>query len=109
MSTIYDKIKERLEKFPDFRERRFREKYLVILSLRQIGLENKERQLTNAELVDFAHTYTSYDRLWRKCLLDNPGLRGNDWEDRREYEETTMLGLGYEPDFFNNVRRLKAL
>jgi hypothetical protein len=97
---MYEEIKTKLQNFPDFRERRFRVKYLAKLALRSCGLENKEETknaLTLEELADFAQSYTSYDRIWRKVLNENEELRGKDWEDRREYEEKTQLDLGYDP------------
>ena len=110
--TIYDTIKEKLESYPDFRERRFRVKYLAKLALRSCGLENKEETknaLTIQELADFAHTYTSYDRLWRKCLNENEHLRGKDWNDRRIYEEQAQINLGYEAGYRSDIKKLATL
>ena len=113
MTTIYDIIKTKLTDFPDFRERRFREKYLVKLALRSCGLENKEETknaLTIQELADFAHTYTSYDRLWRKCLNENEHLRGKDYTpDKDRLEQETMLSLGYEGNHFQDIKKLQTL
>jgi len=95
---MYEEIKNKLKDFPQFRERRFRVKYLVILALRSCGLEDnyKENRLLIDELAEFAQSYTSYDRIWRKVLNENQELRGKDWEDRREYEEKEQVKLGYE-------------
>src|SRR3990167_3878921 len=115
--TIYDTIKDKLEDFPQFRERRFREPYLVKLALRDRNLEEKEvfylgdnkYELTLRELADFAHTYTSYDRLWRKCLNENEHLRGKDWNDRRIYEEQAQINLGYEAGYRSDIKKLATL
>ena len=110
--SISDIIKEKLENFPQFRERRFREPYLVKLALRSCGLENKEETknaLTIQELADFAHTYTSYDRLWRKCLNENASLRGLDWSDRKIYEQKTQINLGYEVGYHSDIKKLATL
>src|SRR3990167_11477875 len=110
--TIQNIIKEKLEQNISFRERRFREPYLVKLALRSCGLENKEETknaLTIQELADFAHTYTSYDRLWRKCLNENEHLRVKDWNDRRIYEEQAQINLGYEAGYRSDIKKLATL
>lgn len=102
---MYEEIRQKLMSFPEFRERRFRERYLCKLALRNCGCEEKflKSILTLDELADFAHTFMSYDRIWRLVLKENPELRGQDYglEDGTKaiLEEQKMLKLGYEPGF----------
>lgn len=92
---ILGKIKD----FPDFRERRFRSKYLAKLALRVTGLENKERILTLEELAEFAQAYGSYERIWRLVLKENPNIRGSDYGNddgtKKELEVVKQRQLGY--------------
>jgi hypothetical protein len=108
---MYEEVLQKLKNFPDFRERRFRSKYLSILALRNLNLEDKykDKTLTLEELAEFALTYASYERAWRKCLQDNETVRGTDWEEKQVLEERKMLELGYEVNYHDNVAKLKTL
>lgn len=99
MKTINQIVEEKLEKFPEFRERKNRAKYLSILALRDLNLEAKQKieMLTLEELADFAMKYGSYERSWRDCLLNNPSLRGKDYENKEVLEQEKLLSMGYEP------------
>jgi hypothetical protein len=98
MKTINQIVEEKLSAFPDFRERKHRAKYLSILALRDLGLEQKQKteMLTLEEMADFAMKYGSYERSWRDCLLNNPSLRGADYEaDKQRLMQEKLLELGY--------------
>ena len=45
--TIYNICKAKLENFPNFRERRFRGKYLAKLTLREMGIEDRYESKTD--------------------------------------------------------------
>lgn len=108
---MQNEVLQKLKNHESFRERRFRSKYLSILALRNLNLEAKykDKTLTLEELAEFATTYGSYERVWRKCLQENKDLRGTDWEDGKVLAEETMLKLNYETDYFNNIAKLKTL
>lgn len=98
--TNYELVKSKLENFPDFRERKWRGKYLAILALRETGLENrhKENQVIDiSEMAGFAIAYASLERAWRKVLKDFPALQGKDYNDKQALEEEKMLELEYVP------------
>ena len=98
MKTINQIVEEKLQNFPEFRERKNRAKYLSILALRDLNLEAKQKieMLTLEELADFAMKYGSYERSWRDCLLNNPSLRGKDYEaDKQRLMQEKLLELGY--------------
>lgn len=106
--TIKDKIKKKLEDFPQFRERRFRSTRLAILSLRDLDLEDKhkESRLTLEDLVAFAKKYDSYRHEWDKVMEENPELRGQDYGDKKIVEQEWQLAHGYEPGLPGDVKRL---
>ena len=109
---MYEEIKTKLQNFPQFRERRFRAEYLVILSLRNCGTEQKYKDntpFTLQELTDFALKFNSYDRIWRWVLRENKELRGSDYEDKKIYEEEAELKLGYEVGYHQDTLKLKTL
>lgn len=99
MKTINQIVEEKLEKFPDFRERKHRAKYLSILALRDLNLEAKQKieMLTLEELADFAMKYGSYERAWRDVLLHNVSLQGLDYNEKENLESNKLIEMGYEP------------
>ena len=107
-----EEIIQKLKDFPDFRERRFRVKYLVILTLRSLELEekyNKGEPLGFDEMAEFAVRYESYNRAWRQCLEENKDLQGQDYDDRKIYEQKKILSLGYEIGYHNNLKQAELL
>ena len=98
MKTINQIVEEKLFAFPEFRERKNRAKYLSILTLRDLGLEQKQKteMLTLEELADFAMKYGSYERSWRQILEHNKSLQGNDYFSKEELVKDKLLTLGYK-------------
>ncbi len=99
MRTLKAIIKEKLELYPSFRERRFRAKYLMKLALREMGCEKKYYsgiQLNEEQMVDFAKHYDSYRHEYDAVLKIYPSLRGSDYGDKDEYEQKKMIEFGYE-------------
>lgn len=99
---IYDKIKEKLENYPDFRERRFRRNRLAILALRDLDYENKVKDnipLTIEQLVEFASKYDSYRHEYDAVQRENKHLQGTDYEDGKILAQEKMLEFGYEPGY----------
>lgn len=79
----YKLVKEKLIKHPEYRERKGRDPFNVVLALRKIGLEATMSQtifnLKAEEMADFAVKFGSYSRWWRAVTEDCPELRGSDW------------------------------
>ena len=110
--TIYEEIKSKLEGHVGFRERRFRPKYLGILALRKLGLEerfNEGRALEMEDLVEFAKTYDSYRHEYDRVLAENESLRGTDYGDKDKVEQEAQIRLGYESGYRENVKKLETL
>lgn len=98
--NINEIVKDRLERFPPFRERGARGPYLSILALRHAGLEYNHQSnipFTTKQLSDFAISYASFERAWRQILAEpqNEKLRGKDYYDKVDLETKKMSELGY--------------
>lgn len=102
MKTIYSTIKDKLEADSDFRERRWRDKYLVDLILEKHGKYGMFVDINF--LPDFAKDYTSYERIWRQVLAENEDLRGDDYGDKEVLEQKEMLKLGYESGYNQKLK-----
>lgn len=97
-----------LKKEPRARERKNKNRAIanVILQpyLKGFGINgNKEI------MADMVGEILSLDRKWRKILEENPDLRGTDYEQKDILEQQAQINLGYEPDYKNNVAKLKTL
>lgn len=102
-------VKQKLEEFPDFRERRFRHKGLVRLALRECGIERKYTdgiQLTVNEMSDFAISYDSYRHAWTDCLRDYPELRGSDYKSKEALVQQHQMNLGYQPNHYQTKKEV---
>lgn len=105
--TYKEELKMKLIQHPTFRERRFRGKGLMILSLRHQKLEEVQLQgsLTIENLIDLAGTYDSYrhefDAVQREC----PELRGEDYDDKTKVVQEKLLEFGYEPGYQNDIKQ----
>lgn len=112
MTTIYDKIKEKLESHKDFRERRFRRDKLAILALRDLDYENKFKEkipLTLDQLAEFASKYDSYRHEYDAVMRDNQHLRGEDYEDGKILAQEKQIEFGYEPSHFKDKKTLSKI
>lgn len=103
---------EKLEKFPEFRERKNRDIYLAKWALRdteidtqvdgqwkKITLLDKQREgkmFTMGELGKFGIRFASLDRDWRDTLKMHSNLRGKDYDMKDELEERELKRLGYK-------------
>lgn len=96
----YDLIQTKLENFPEFRERKYRGKYLAILALRATGLEERHKEnrvIDISEMAGFAIAYASLERMWRKVTSEHKELQGKDYFEKGTLEEEKMLELEYTP------------
>lgn len=109
---VYDKIKSKLENFVEFRERRFRGKYLAKLALRDLGLEEKFESggLTNYdELVMFAQKYDTMRHEWDAVLRVNKDLRGQDYGDKKKLEQSKKIEFGYDYGYNQDLKLSKRI
>lgn len=59
-------VEDKLQKFPIFRERKERSKFLSLLAMRECELEDKFKtgQLTLDDIGSICVKYSSYERAW---------------------------------------------
>ena len=109
--TIYQEIKNKLEAHPQFRERRTRAKYLTILALRSLDLEEQHEagRLTLENLADFAGKYDSYRHEYDAVLKECEELRGSDYPDGKALAEAKQIEFGYSPSHFADVKNLQQI
>jgi hypothetical protein len=99
MTTIYTKIKQKLEENEHFRERSKRGVGLMRMSLRECGLIEKfdnNVALTLFELLEVAKKYDSYRHEWDSCTRDHINLRGMDYCDGKALSQNKQIEFGYE-------------
>lgn len=103
---IYEDIKNYIEQEPKGRERRNRDRAMVNLLLVKYPILT---EVPKDKLVDFAHDFESYTRIWRQVLSENINLRGLDYDTKRIVEENYQMNLGYTPGFEQSIRKLKTI
>ena len=106
--TIEQRVKNYLEREPKARERQNRSRAVANLLLEDYPdfLPYKDK------LIDLIHSAESYNRLFRKCQLENKDLRGEDYDvmgSKKILEQRKQIELGYEPNYYENVKMLKKL
>ena len=103
--TIFEEVYGKLTSHKDFRERRFRAKYLAILALRANKLEEKFKTgITLEELAEVATSYESYNRTWRQVMELHPELHGEDYGDGKPLAQEKQISLGYEAGFAKDLK-----
>ena len=104
--TIYNEVKAKLEAHPQFRERRTRAKYLTILALRSLDLEEQFEagRLTLENMADFANKYDSYRHEYDAVLKESPELRGTDYQDGKALAQEKQISFGYSVGHYQDVK-----
>lgn len=98
-NPTFKEVKEKLEKFPDFRERSKRNPFLAKLSLRSLKLEEKFKTntpLTLDEMADYAIKFGTYGRYWRSVTERHSELQGTDYLTKEQQESQMRNNLGYK-------------
>ena len=86
----FERLIEYLISTPEARERRFKDKHLVEL------LRNKYQGKVDENLVDICKDFDSLNRYWRLALAQNPKLRGEDYNNKKHYQDQKQISLGYD-------------
>ena len=110
--TTQQIVQNYLDRDSRFRERKNKNKGIYnLLIIKYPILKDKPREL----IIDFIVDFISYDRSWRKILLDNKELRGSDYDDKETLSKKVQRNLGYLPsdrqsvyekdiEWFNNLK-----
>jgi hypothetical protein len=115
---MYEEVKNKLINFPEFRERKFRNKFLVVLAMRKTGFKQDAKMTDgyiNYELkchddfADFAIRFDSYRHTWGEVTRKEKELRGTDWEDGEILSQQKQLELGYMPSYESDIKKLENL
>lgn len=100
--TIYDEIKNYLEKSPKARERKNKNRFIAWLLWKRLqGVE-----VTQEMLEKFVVDCSSYDRAWRQVLQLETHLRGTDYDDKKMLEQEKELELGYQPGIQKDIKKV---
>jgi hypothetical protein len=105
----YDKVKRLLESEPLARERRNRGRAIWFLIRQEDSRIQSEELMTKNIFIDNWPTINSLNRLICKVQQDNESLRGKDYKDKDILEQEKILELGYEPGYYQNVKKLKKI
>ena len=105
METIYQRVKNYLEREPKARERHNRSRAIVNLLLE----DYPDFMPLKDKLISAIHSADSYDRLFRKVQSECPELQGEDYSTKKIVEQRKQIELGYESGFFEITRKLKKL
>ena len=89
----------------------FRERKHRAFGIAQLLIRNHGIQIQPQKLADMLVEAESMSRYWRMILGDeHPELRGDDYITKRVVEDTYEIEkLGYEPNYYRNVKNLKLL
>lgn len=85
---------ELLQKEPLARERKHKNRAIGRVIEKNFGIDIEINKLT-----DIVGEILTLDRQWRKILEENPELRGEDYAQKAELEQKSIMKLGYEPGF----------
>jgi len=96
--TLKNQVKEYLENEPRARERRNKDRALANLLLkRHPKLQNAldERKMNKDDLIAIMQDFDSLNRFWRLILMENPELRGSDYDTKDKMESKHLGLIGY--------------
>lgn len=98
MKILKTEVVDYLKSEPQFRERSNKDRGIVNLLMRRypslkgvIQNGGMKKEVVTAIVQDYA----SMDRAWRKCLEEEPALRGSDYGDKERLEGEALEELGY--------------
>ena len=99
MKTIYKTIYQFLQENEWARERRNKDKAIVeMLSVKYPNIQ------TETQKVNFVKDFTSYDRIWRLILSENPVIRGKDYLTKDAMEQAFEMSVGYSPRYHQDKK-----
>lgn len=93
-------LKQYLKDTPQARERRNKVRCISnLVRKNHPAIENVHTE-TMDNIVD---DIVAYERLWRKILLENPDLRGIDYDTKKTVIQKKQIELGYESGYNRKI------
>jgi len=92
-NTMAFNLENYLSENPPARERKWRNHAIGTILRRKYGIEDFITQSSMAELLK---DFSSMSRQWRKILMDNPHLRGEDYQEKADLMAHKRSELGYK-------------
>ena len=90
-------------------EPRFRNRTAKWRGIADILIETYHLDLDRKVLADIIADGSSADRCWRDILKNDKSLRGEDYEDKEMLEQEAQMQLGYQPNYHNDIKKLKTI
>lgn len=108
--TTTDKVQEKLENYPQMRERRFSRDWLAEEALADAGLLLKwidGKSFSLQDLLDFHKKYDTWRHAWDEVTRENPKLQGEDYADGKILAQKVQVERGYMPGFHSLNKKVK--
>lgn len=102
--TIYEEIKSKLERHPLARERSHKNRFIATMLFKKYDMR-MQTGMDVALVEGIGVDFSSYDRAWRQVLQHEASLRGKDYDDKKTLEQERELELGYQPGFFQDIKK----
>lgn len=96
-------ILQYLRDYPAFRERSTKNKWLGGIIFKKYGIEITPKM--KDQMQDIISDLQSADRAWRKILEEHEELRGSDYGEKTILEQKKQLELGYEPNYYQDIKK----
>lgn len=95
-------ILDYLKKYPAFRERKNKNKWVggVVFKKYNIPMDDRLKDL----LADIVTDIQNADRYWRMHTAEHAELRGTDYDTKMTVEQAKQIELGYEPNYHNDIK-----
>jgi len=103
MQKLQTKVKEFLESYPHFRERKMRALCIwEILGFSQLQMIPREHfcQYIFKQILSLNRTINWVQQHY-------PNLRGLDYNDKKKLQQKAMINLGYSPGIDQQIKKLK--
>jgi len=98
---LEDKLKLYIEKEPRARERRNKVRAIAnFMKQNHPAIENLSTEL----LTSFVDEIVALERYWRKILLENPNLRGADYDTKQKVVQEKQIKLGYQGGYHTKFK-----
>lgn len=102
--TIAQQIIEKLENSPSFRERRFRDRYLLEMVLAKNNIN--AMFVPSTQIGDVIKDYMSFERIWRDVLQEREDLRGEDWKDGKILDQKFQMEVLGKESGYHELKKI---